>query len=78
MIIIKHISSGFKKNLESECSNFYLGGSNNIYIYIYKLLAQGGSFEPLVLYMVPPICILPPIDSIRILNTSTTSSIVLV
>ena len=46
MIIIKLISCGFLKNLESECSNFYLGGSNkrNEIYYIY-IASSGGLFD---------------------------------
>ena len=44
MIIFKLISSGFKKNLDSECLNFYLGVSNKKKKY--KIASSGGSFEP--------------------------------
>ena len=46
MIIIKLILSGFKKNLELECSNFYLGGLNKkiiLYILKKKFLAIHGA-----------------------------------
>ena len=48
MIIFKLISAGFKQNLGTGGSKFYLRGSKKllIYIYIYNLARSGGSFEP--------------------------------
>ena len=65
MIIIKLISSEFKKNLESKCSNFYLGGlglnkkkkQNILYKNKIKIASSGGSFEPPKLY-IAPLCFL--------------------
>ena len=46
MIIFKLISSGFKKNLESGCSNFYLEGQiKKIYYIKKKITSSRGSFD---------------------------------